>query len=166
MKVRIFILLVFVMLFGAIWSYEKAKETHGNLENVAMKISEGPPCVKLYDYLIKYSEKHGVPFQIAYRVAQVESGYEGPFHWKYNPALTSPMNAYGAMQVQAPTASFIWKRKVSPKELLNNLEFNVETGVMVLKYYHSLCGRWDIALGYYNTGRPMVNNYSIKIMKD
>ena len=74
------------------------------------------------------------------------------------------MNAYGAMQIQTPTATFIRHRKVTSKELLNDLEFNVETSMMIMQYLYKISGRWDVALGYYNTGKPVVNGYSREIM--
>jgi soluble lytic murein transglycosylase-like protein len=165
-KFKLIILFAALLLFAAIWSYETAKSSNGSIDRSVQSIKSAPPCVRLYDYLVKYSKEYGVPFQIAYGVARSESGYLGPFHWSYDPRQTSTANAYGAMQIQAPTASYIWKKKVTSKRLLNDLEFNVETSMKLLAYLHKLSGRWDVALGYYNTGRPVVNGYSIKIMKN
>jgi len=159
------ILIILVAFLGAVWSYEHFKDNGDFIDRSEIKVEQGPPCVRLYDYLIKYSEKYGVPFQIAYGIAKSESGYRGPFHWAYDPKLTSSAFAYGAMQIQASTATFIWKRKVTPKELLNDLEFNVETSMKIMQYLYKISGRWDVALGYYNTGKPVVNEYSIKIMQ-
>ena len=160
------ILLILVSFLGAVWSYERLKDTGDYIDHSAIKLEQGPPCVRLYDYLIKYSEKYKVPFQIAYGVAKSESGYCGPFHWAYDPKQTSSANAYGAMQIQAPTATFIWKKKITPAKLLNDLEFNVETSMKLLQYLYKISGRWDVALGYYNTGKPIINSYSIEIMKN
>jgi soluble lytic murein transglycosylase-like protein len=120
----------------------------------------------MYDYLKKYSAEYGVPFRIAMGVAHKETRYGGPFHWRYNPKLTSSANAYGAMQIQVPTANFIWggKKKITSKKLLTDLELNVETSMKLLAHLKKKYGGWDVALGCYNTGRPIVNSYAIEIM--
>jgi soluble lytic murein transglycosylase-like protein len=120
----------------------------------------------MYDYLKKYSDEYGVPIIIAMGVAHKETRYGGPFHWRYNPKLTSSANAYGAMQIQVPTANFIWggKKKITSKKLLTDLELNVETSMKLLAHLKKKYGGWDVALGCYNTGRPIVNSYAIEIM--
>jgi soluble lytic murein transglycosylase-like protein len=154
-----------VMATAAGWSYERTKhlEKVGSLK--AKPLSSAPPCIKLYDHLKKYSKRYDVPFHIALGVAKKETSYGGPFDWHYNPAQTSSADAYGAMQVQAPTASDVWKRKVTKKELLNNLEFNVHTSMKLLAQLHKRYGNWEVALGCYNTGRPIVNGYARTIAK-
>jgi soluble lytic murein transglycosylase-like protein len=153
-----------VMISAAGWSYERAKnvEELGGFE--PQPIKSAPPCIRLYDHLKTYSERYDVPFHIAVGVASKETSYGGPFHWTYEPALTSSANAYGAMQVQAPTASDVWKRKVTKKELLTDLEFNVHTSMKLLSQLHKRYGSWAVALGCYNTGRPIVNDYARKIL--
>lgn len=154
-----------VMVTAAGWSYERTK----HLEKVgsfrAKPLSKAPPCIKLYDHLKKYSKRYGVPFHIALGVAKKETSYDGPFDWHYDPAQTSSAEAYGAMQVQAPTAGDVWKRKVTKKELLTNLEFNVHTSMKLLAQLHKRYGNWEVALGCYNTGRPIVNGYARTIAK-
>jgi soluble lytic murein transglycosylase-like protein len=149
-----------VMVASAGWSYERSRELDkvGSLK--AKPLSSAPPCIKLYDHLRKYSKRYNVPFRIALGVAKKETSYGGPFDWHYDPAQTSSANAYGAMQVQVPTAGDIWGRKVSKKELLNNLEFNVHTSMKLLSKLHKRYGSWEVALGCYNTGRPIVNGYA------
>ncbi len=153
------------MLFGAVWAYEMSQESDG-LPDGAMDIQHAPPCIQMYDYLKKYSAEYGVPFRIAMGVAHKETRYGGPFHWRYNPKLTSSANAYGAMQIQVPTANFIWggKKKITSKKLLTDLELNVETSMKLLAHLKKKYGGWDVALGCYNTGRPIVNSYAIEIM--
>lgn len=165
MKYKKVILTIALVLFGAVWSYEKAKETTKWTDTNYESLAKAPPCIRMYDYLAKYSNKYDVPIQIALGVAKLETRYEGPFDWDYNPSLTSSMKAYGAMQIQVPTAEFVWKKKVTKEKLLNDLEFNVETSMKLLKYLYSISGSWELALGYYNTGRPIVNSYSLEIMK-
>ena len=165
MSVRSLLVLIFIVLFGAVFSYEtrdivKAKETDSNF-----RVIDAPPCIQMYDHLITYSEKYGVPFNIAYGVARKETRYGGPFHWTYNPKLTSSAAAYGAMQVQVPTANGIWKtRGITKDRLLNDLEFNIETSMKLLAHLKRRYGSWGLALGAYNTGRPVINGYATSIL--
>jgi hypothetical protein len=163
-QVKSAIVVAAVMVSAACWSYERAKnqEEFGDFE--ARPIGSAPPCIQLYNHLQTYSEQYGVPFYIAIGVAGKETSYGGPFHWQYEPAQTSSANAYGAMQVQTPTASDIWKRHVTKHELLTNLEFNVHTSMKLLAQLYKRYGNWAIALGCYNTGRPIINDYARKII--
>jgi hypothetical protein len=70
------------------------------------------------------------------------------------------------MQIQVPTARFVWKNgeAVSAKRLLNDLEFNVETSMKLLAYLKQKYGSWEVALGCYNTGKPIVNGYAVSIV--
>lgn len=165
MQAKSAIVIAAVMVSAAGWSYERAKnaEEIGGFE--VRPIATAPPCIRLYDHLRTYSERYNVPFYIAVGVAQKETSYGGPFHWRYDPAQISSANAYGAMQVQAPTAGDVWKRKVTKHELLNDLEFNVHTSMKLLSQLHKRYGSWEVALGCYNTGRPIVNDYARKIVR-
>ena len=165
MRLKMTIAVVLLAFLGAVWSYEHFKQTDDYIDRTTIRLEEGPPCVQLYDLLQKYSEKYEVPFRIAYGIAVLETSYGGPFDWNYDPKKISPMNAYGAMQVQVPTAEFIWGRKVTKERLLNDMDFNVETSMRLMKHLYGVCGRWDVALGYYNTGKPMINGYSNEVMR-
>lgn len=153
-----------LLLFAAVWSYETAKTQDLVLDRSKVSIQKAPPCIRLYDYLQTYSAEYGVPFEIALGVAETESGYKGPFDWDYNPKLTSSAHAYGAMQIQVPTASYTWGKPVTSKQLLNDLELNVKISMKLLSTLHKRFGSWGLALGCYNTGRPMVNGYALKIL--
>ena len=165
-SLRAILILFCVMLFGAVWTYEMRQKSNG-LPDGAMQLQHAPPRIQMYDYLKKYSEQYDVPFRIAMGVARKETQYHGPFHWQYNPKLTSSAQAYGAMQIQVPTANFIWggKKKITSKKLLTDLELNVETSMKLLAYLKKRYGGWDVALGCYNTGQPIVNSYALDIMK-
>jgi soluble lytic murein transglycosylase-like protein len=126
-------------------------------------IEYAPPCVQLYSLLEKYSDQYEVPFDIAIGVAREETGYRGPFHWAYNPKQTSYANAYGAMQVQVPTANDNWENPVTSKMLLDDLELNVHISMKLLARLKKRYGNWQVALGAYNSGRPIVNDYAIRI---
>lgn len=160
------LIVLFIFLFGLTlflgWYAETSKIEH-RIENMG-KISEDmPPSMQLYYHIVKYSKKHGVPIDIAFGVAHHESGYEGPFQWGYNPKLTSIANAYGAMQIQVPTANTFSDTKVTKHDLLNNLELNVDLSMRILSYLNKKYGSWEMALGAYNTGKPIINSYAINI---
>jgi hypothetical protein len=52
-------------------------------------------------------------------------------------------------------------RKVTAQELKTNLELNINISCKMLKNLYNTYGRWDVALGYYNTGYPQVNSYAV-----
>jgi soluble lytic murein transglycosylase-like protein len=140
------------------------KETERKIEAlIQVDEQHAPPCIKLYRFLDKYSEEYGVPFEIAIGVASEETGYRGPFHWSYNPKRTSSAAAYGAMQIQVPTANDNWDEPVTSKMLMNDLELNVQISMRLLARLKKKYGRWDIALGAYNSGRPIINGYATRI---
>ena len=49
---------------------------------------------------------------------------------------------------------------VTAKELRTDLELNIDVSCSMLKKLYKQYGRWDIVLGYYNTGYPQVNDYA------
>ena len=166
MTLRSILIFGVLLLFGAIWSFETAKSQDNELDFSKVPIKKAPPCIRMYDYLQTYSKKYEVPFNIAYGVAHTETRYNGPFDWDYNPRLTSIAHAYGAMQIQVPTANSTWenRRRITAADLLNNLELNVETSLRLLAKLKKKYGSWELALGCYNTGRPIVNGYALAIV--
>lgn len=126
-------------------------------------IEYAPPCVQLYALLEKYSDEYDVPFDIAIGVAREETGYLGPFHWSYDPKQVSYASAYGAMQIQVPTANDNWNERVTSRMLLNDLDLNVHISMKLLARLKKKYGSWRVALGVYNSGRPIVNDYAVRI---
>ncbi len=165
-RAKLIIFLASVMLLGAVWSYETTKVTQQKILNTSTPISKGPLSVRMYDYLVKYSEQYNVPLSIALGIAKEETGYEGPFHWNYNPVRVSSAGACGAMQIMPSTATHIYGKRITQDQLLHDLELNVEISMKYMAYLYKLSKRWDTALGYYNTGTPVVNSYAMRIMKN
>ena len=167
MKIFSKIIVLFVVVFGLTlflsWKAETSK-IERKYENMGSVSKDMPPSMQLYYHIVKYSKEYDVPLNIAFGVAHHESGYQGPFDWKYNPKLTSIANAYGAMQIQLPTANTFSDKKVSRIDLLNNLELNVDLSMRILSYLKKKYGKWELALGAYNTGRPIVNSYALNIV--
>ena len=54
-------------------------------------------------------------------------------------------------------------KKLTKNDLLNNLKLNVYLSMKILSYLKNKYGSWELALGAYNTGRPIVNQYALNI---
>ena len=123
-----------------------------------------PPSLQMYKYIKAYADTFDIPIRYAFGVANTETGYKGPFHWRYNPAQTSSAGALGPMQILLSTARYINKDNVSRETLKTDIEYNVRTGLKYLRRLHNIYGRWDLVFGYYNTGYPQVNGYARKVL--
>ena len=131
---------------------------------IPSSIDQGsPPCVQMYRYIKIYADTFNIPLKYALGIAYAETRYQGPFHWEYNHAQTSPTGAEGPMQVLLSTAHYINKDNVSREYLRNNIEYNVKTSMKLLRKLHNRYHDWKICFGYYNTGYPRVNDYAIKV---
>lgn len=120
-----------------------------------------PPCLRMYDAIIKYSEEYGIPQRYAFGIAFEETRYGGPFDWKYKHSQVSSVGAVGPMQIMPSTAKNIWKDSLfTDSRLRNDIDFNVKTSMAILKELYIRYGDWKIAFGYYNTGKPIVNEYA------
>ena len=124
-----------------------------------------PESVKMAYYIEKYSIVYHIPRNIAYGVPYYETNYRGASDTTYNPKRVSKHKAYGAMQIKVATANGLSDTLITKKELLNNTELNVMLSFKLLNILHDKYGNWKLALGAYNTGRPLINTYSKKIFK-
>jgi soluble lytic murein transglycosylase-like protein len=122
-----------------------------------------PPCLQMYYYIEKYADSFNIPKRFAYGIASHETGYKGPFHWHYNPALSSSAGAQGAMQVMVGTAKLVNHETVSASKLRNNIEYNVMTSMKLLRKLHNLYGDWQTTFGAYNCGYPCINGYAVQV---
>jgi soluble lytic murein transglycosylase-like protein len=122
--------------------------------------SNSPACLQMYNLIEQKSEENDIPKYILYNVAWLETRYCGPFDWDYNPYQTSGAGAQGPMQIITRYAHNHVGRTVTAKELRTDLELNIDISCSMLKNLYERYGRWDIALGYYNTGYPQVNDYA------
>jgi soluble lytic murein transglycosylase-like protein len=166
MKIFSRLIVLFIFIFGFTlflgW-YAETSRIERQIDVLGEVSEDMPPSMQLYHYIKKYSKEYDVPLNIAFGVAHHETGYKGPFDWRYNPRLTSVANAYGAMQIQVPTANSFSDEKVTRNDLLNNLELNVNLSMRILSYLKKKHGNWKLALGAYNTGRPVINQYALNI---
>lgn len=118
--------------------------------------------VKTYFLVMKYSKEYDIPPKYVFRMLKSESGYDGILHFAYNPFLTSSTGAVGACQVMVSTARMINKENVT-KEQLFDTEYNVKTSIKLIKLLYEKYQDWELVFGVYNTGRPIINSYAIKI---
>jgi hypothetical protein len=122
--------------------------------------SNSPDCLQMYNLIEKKSEENCIPRYILYNVAWLETRYRGPFDWSYNPYQTSSAGAQGPMQIITRYAHKHAGYQVTAKELRTDLELNIDVSCSMLKSLYKTYGRWDLVLGYYNTGHPQVNGYA------
>jgi len=122
-----------------------------------------PPSLQMYKYIKAYADTFDIPLKYAFGIAKAETGYNGPFHWKYNPAQISCAGAVGPMQVMVSTARGINKDMVSKERLRTDIKYNIYTSMKLLRRLYNLRGNWKLVFGEYNTGRPCVNGYAEKV---
>lgn len=122
-----------------------------------------PPCLQMFYFIEKYSEKYQIPKNFAYGIAWKETRYQGPFHWDYHPAQESFAGAVGPMQVMPSTAVLVWEKNITKQQLKNDIELNVETSMKLLRHLYDTYNNWKIAFGAYNTGRPLINEYALDV---
>jgi soluble lytic murein transglycosylase-like protein len=141
---------------------EEIKEPQHNVNHGSVDLN-APTAVKMFNSIEFYSEKYDIPLKYALGVAYVETRYQGPFHWKYNPVQKSSAGALGPMQIMPSTANSVWKRQVPREELASNIDLNVETSMRVLRRLYDKYENWKLVFGCYNTGRPCINGYAEKV---
>jgi len=126
--------------------------------------NNAPPCIQMYDAIRKYAVRENIPLKYAFGVAYVETHYQGPTHWKYNPGLTSGAGAVGPMQVMPQYGKKYAKgRPASREDFRTDIDLNVMVSMKMLRHLKDTYGDWKLAFGAYNTGRPCVNDYAIKV---
>ena len=142
-------------------SVAESKPHFNELASLQAYTTLAHPAVRVYNAIEVYSKTYNIPRGIAYRVAYKETGYKGPKHYDYNPYLTSTANAYGPCQIQLLTAKYVMNDdSITKDELLYNIELNIQISMKYLHQLHERYDNWETALGFYNTGYPIVNDYA------
>lgn len=126
-------------------------------------LRRAPDCIKMYYYIRAYADTFNIPHQYAFGVAYVETHYSGPLDSTYNPRQCSRCGALGPMQIMPATARLIEGKSVSNKKLKNDVEYNVKLSMRLLRILYDKYGNWKLVFGAYNTGKPIVNNYALKV---
>ena len=137
---------------------------HIKMQASLASVAVTPPCLQVHYSIEKYATEYNIPLDYAYGIAYSESGYNGPFDWNYNPLVESSAGAVGPMQIMPQFAqSFVPERKITRKELKNNIDLNVMVSMRMLKKLKEMHGDWLLVFGAYNTGQPVINSYAHKI---
>jgi soluble lytic murein transglycosylase-like protein len=145
------------------FNYDEPVESSEDLRIPKIISPTDPPCLQMYFYIEQYADSFNIPKKYAYGIAHSETGYRGPFHWKYNHAQTSFAGAEGPMQIMLPTARWNNNDNISRERLRNDIEYNVRTSMKVLRKLYNKYKNWKLVFGCYNTGRPCVNGYAEKV---
>jgi soluble lytic murein transglycosylase-like protein len=126
-----------------------------------LDLAAGTTSLQMYESLEHWSDSFGIPKHIAYNVAYLETRYQGPFDFDYNHKQTSSAGAQGAMQIITRWAQPYVKKRVTAKELRNNIDLNVMISMKMLRKWYSIHHDWTLAAGAYNSGQPIRNAYAI-----
>lgn len=155
--------LVTSFAFGLMYYFYQKQIEENKLEQLLIIGSKenSPPCLRMYHSIEKYSVQYGIPKHIAYNVAYMETRYQGPFHWNYQPNCVSSSGAVGPMQIITKYAHSYVGKHVTPTELMQNIDMNVMVSMKMLKKWYSLYDDWGLACGGYNTGHQTLNLYGV-----
>ena len=149
----------FILITSLSSIYDNDLSPSKRLHQASLK-PNSPVSLQTYYLIEKYAEEYSVPKYIAYNVAFLETRYQGPFDWTYNPFLTSSAGAVGPMQVMVRTAEYINKTDITKSKLKNDLDLNISTSMKLLSKLYGQYKDWALTCGYYNTGYPKINDYA------
>lgn len=161
------IILAFAFTIGSRMSVE-SNRIDGTVAFIKKIERTDPACLQLYYYIEQYADSFNIPRKYAFGIANVETSYNGPFDWDYNHARTSSAGAVGPMQIMPMTDAFINHCEVtksSVKRLKTDIEYNVKTSMKLLRWLHDKYGDWKVVFGWYNTGRPVINEYAVRVYR-
>lgn len=164
MSIKRTVIIILLLIFGSVltcgWLLQRERQ---KFEMALVSLGDStnsPECLQMYNLIEKKSKEYKIPKYILYNVAWLETRYCGPFDWSYNPYRTSGAGAQGPMQIITRFAHRPAGRHVTSGELRTDLELNVDISCKMLTNLYRMYGRWDLALGYYHTGYPQVDDYA------
>lgn len=158
----IFVVAAFLMCY-LIYSTHQYTKSKCNIEFNRVITKADPPCLQMYFYIKKYAEIYDIPLEYAYGLAYQETGYRGPFHWKYDHKQTSSVGALGPMQIMDPTADWLAGENINHTQLKEDIELNVRLSLKYLRYLKDKYIDWKKVFGAYNSGKPIINQYALNI---
>ena len=126
-----------------------------------LDLANGTISLQMYESIEHWSDSFNIPKHIAYNVAWLETRYQGPFHFDYNPYQKSSAGAVGPMQIITRWAKPYVRKRLSEKELKTNIDLNVKISMQMLRKWYSIHHDWTLACGAYNSGSPIRNDYAI-----
>ena len=155
-----------VIAFGILTLNKKCNSLSSDpyLRNVdTTEIVNSSPSIQMYFFIKKYADKYDIPEAYAFSLAYQETRYQGPLDLKYNHKQKSYAGALGPMQIMPGTANHIWGRNIPKGRLISDIDLNVETSMKLLRKLHDKYKDWKLVFGCYNTGRPCINDYAIRV---
>jgi len=126
-----------------------------------LRLAAGTISLQMYESIEHWSDSFDIPKHIAYNVAYLETRYQGPFHFNYNPYQESHAGAVGPMQIITRWARPYVRKRLSEKELKTNIDLNVRISMQMLRKWYSIHKDWTLACGAYNSGSPIRNSYAV-----
>lgn len=160
---------LFPYLF-CLWSFWCNDHEYSNdpyLENINIEqIHNAEPEIQMYYFIKKYSKEYNIPESYAFNLAYQETTYRGPLDSSYIHYRKSYAGALGPMQIMPLTAKHVLGYHVSKHELNNNIELNIHISMQLLRQLHDKYQNWYKVFGAYNTGKPIINSYSKRIIQN
>ena len=129
------------------------------------QVVNAAPAIQMYFYIKKYAKEYEIPEAYAFALAYHETRYQGPFHMSYDHRAVSPSGAVGPMQIMPQYAHKYAGRRVTPREMRDNIQLNVKVSMKILRDRYNDYGDWGLVFGAYNTGTPCVNGYARSILR-
>lgn len=126
-----------------------------------LDLADGTISLQMYESIEHWSDSFNIPKHIAYNVAYLETRYQGPFHFDYNPYQKSSAGAVGPMQIITRWAKPYVRKRLTEKELKTNIDLNVKISMQMLRKWYSIHHDWTLACGAYNSGSPIRNDYAV-----
>ncbi len=126
-----------------------------------LDLANGTISLQMYESIEHWSDSFNIPKHIAYNVAYLETHYQGPFDFNYNPYQESNAGAVGPMQIITRWARPYVRHHISEKELKTNVDLNIKISMQMLSKWYSIHNDWTLACGAYNSGSPIRNEYAI-----
>ena len=126
-----------------------------------LDLANGTISLQMYESIEHWSDSFNIPKYIAYNVAYLETRYQGPFHFDYNPYQKSSAGAVGPMQIITRWAKPYVRKRLTEKELKTNIDLNVKISMQMLRKWYSIHHDWTLACGAYNSGSPIRNDYAV-----
>lgn len=168
-KLKFTLILVLFIIFGLILYNGSILNNIKNSDSGSVISNNNiPASLKMYYIIEDKSVEYNIPIHILYNIAYLETKYKGPFDFSYNPYLESSAGAQGPMQVITKYAHqhYDGDGKLNNKQLRTNIELNIDICCKKLTVLYKKYKKWDLALGYYHTGYPVVDTYSKYVLNN
>jgi len=158
------LILVIYFLFSFLSKKDSQELININKIQSVDLIQLSPPHLKVYHSINKYAPENDVPFNVAFGIVREETGYKNPLDFTYSHSQTSPTGAEGPFQFIMSTAKYVANdRSLTRTEVRYNIELNAKLSMKYISDLFSRYRSWPVALGYYNTGYPVINGYAVRI---